>query len=89
MARLVLTSPGSVTWGIYASLSSSNYLLEGFDSDDENYDPSRESFMYDGELHEGASEENEGEHTPADTAARTVERAGGVAMPPLVRQPQP
>jgi hypothetical protein len=34
-------------------LFSSNYLLEGFDSDDESHDPSRECFMCDGEFCEG------------------------------------
>jgi hypothetical protein len=43
----------------------------------------------DGELCEGVSDENEGEHTVADVVARTTARAGGVAMPPPVGCPQP
>jgi hypothetical protein len=66
---------------------SSNYLLKGFDSYDESYDPSRECFMCDGELREGVSDENEGEHTLAEPAACIMEHAGGAAMPPPMGQP--
>jgi hypothetical protein len=70
-------------------LDSSNYLLESLNPDDESYDPSRECFVCDGELREGVSDENEGEHTLAGPAARTVTCTRGAAMPPLVGQPQP
>jgi hypothetical protein len=38
--------------------------------------------MCDRELREGASDKNEGEHTPADVATRVVARARGAAKPP-------
>jgi hypothetical protein len=41
----------------------------------------------DRELHEGVSNKNEDEHTPAGPVARTMTCAGGATMPPLVRQP--
>jgi hypothetical protein len=65
-------------------LSSSYYLLEGFDSDDESHDPSRECFMCDGELHEGTSNKNEGEHTPTDVATCIPTHAGSATMRPPV-----
>jgi hypothetical protein len=70
-------------------LGSVNYLLEGFDSDDESHDPSRECFVCDGELDEGTSNENEGEHTMADAVTRIAARTGGAAMPPPVGQSWP
>jgi hypothetical protein len=45
--------------------------------------------MCDGELRGGVSDKNEGKRTLADPVARTMAHAGGVAMPPPVRQPQP
>jgi hypothetical protein len=38
--------------------------------------------MCDGELREGISNENEGEHTPADAVTCITARAGDAAMPP-------
>jgi hypothetical protein len=70
-------------------LFSSNYLLEGFDSDDESHDPSLECFMCDGEFHEGTPNENEGEHTSANAMTRNTTRAFGATMPPPVGQLQP
>jgi hypothetical protein len=43
----------------------------------------------DGELREGISNENEGEHTPIDAATRIAARAEGAAMPPPVGRSQP
>ena len=56
-------------------LGSNNYLLEGVDSNDESHDLSRECFVCDRELREGASDKNEGEHTSAGLVARTVAHA--------------
>jgi hypothetical protein len=70
-------------------LSSSNYLLEDFDSDDKSHDPSRECFMCDRELCKGASDENKGEHTPADATSCIATHVGGAAMPPPMRQSWP
>jgi hypothetical protein len=87
---LMLISPGSMTWGaLHQFLFSSNYLLEGFDTDNESHDPSRECFMCDGELRKGTPNENEGEHTPPNATTRNAMRAGSAAMPPPVGQAQP
>jgi hypothetical protein len=45
--------------------------------------------MCDRELHEGASDENKGEHTPADVVTRIATHAEGAAMPPPMGRPQP
>jgi hypothetical protein len=70
-------------------LDNSNYLLKGFDSNDESHDPSLECFVCDRELREGASDENKGEHTPADAVTQIAARAGGAAMPPPMGQSRP
>ena len=45
--------------------------------------------MCDGELHEGASGEHDGQHTPVGAAARTAMHDRRAAMPPPMGQPQP
>jgi hypothetical protein len=70
-------------------LSSRNYLLEGFDSKDESHDPSQECFVCDGDLHEGTSNKNKGEHTTPDAVTHIATHIGGAAMPPTVGQSQP
>jgi hypothetical protein len=65
-------------------LFNNNYLIEGFDSDDESHDPSRECFMCNGEFSEGTPNENKGEHTPTNAATHNATHIGGPAMPPPV-----
>jgi hypothetical protein len=70
-------------------LFSSDYLLEGFNSDDESHDLSQECFMCDGEPYEGTPNENEGEHTSPNAVTHNATCAGGASMPPPVGQAQP
>jgi hypothetical protein len=70
-------------------LFSSDYLLKGFNSNDESHDLSQECFMCDGEPCEGTPNENEGKHTSPNAATRNAACAGGAAMPPPVGQAQP
>jgi hypothetical protein len=43
----------------------------------------------DGDLHEGTSNKNEGEHTTVDAVTHIAAHIGGATMPPTVGQSQP